>query len=91
MDHTSHWFQKRITPQTASDFRPISLLNCSIKLITKVLASRLQLVIKSIIHKNQYAFIKARKIQDCLAWSSEYLHLYHKSKIILKLDFEKNI
>ena len=37
---------------TASDFRPISLLNTSMKLITKLLANRLQSIIQSIIHKN---------------------------------------
>lgn len=50
------------SPITASDFRPISLLNCCVKMITKLLAERLQLLILKLIHKNQYGFIRHRTI-----------------------------
>lgn len=50
---------KSNSPETVSDYRPISLLNISLKLITKILADRLQLVILRLVHQNQYGFIRS--------------------------------
>jgi hypothetical protein len=50
----------------------------ALKVITKLLANRLQKVIIPLIHKNQYGFIKRRNIQDYLAWAYEYFDIFHK-------------
>jgi hypothetical protein len=61
-------------PENINEYRPINLLNCVLKLLTKLLANRLQKVVLKIVHKNQYGFLKGRTIQDCLAWAMEFLY-----------------
>lgn len=53
---------KKNNPKVVNDFRPISLLNSSPKIFSKLLAYRLQTVALQIVHENQYGFIKGRTI-----------------------------
>lgn len=46
------------------DFRPISLCNVTVKIITKVLANRLNGCLQEVISHNQCAFIKNKSIMD---------------------------
>jgi hypothetical protein len=83
---------KKDNPRTVNDFRLISLLNYSLKFLTKLLANRLQAVILNVVHANQYGFIHGRTIQDCLAWAFQFLHMCRESKreiVLLELDFKK--
>ena len=53
---------KTMNARYVNDYSPISLLNSSVKLLTKLLANRLQSSIIPLVHKNQYGFIKTRTI-----------------------------
>jgi hypothetical protein len=81
--------------EDASDmrnFRPISLLNCSFKIFSKLLTTRLECVCQRLIAKEQSAFIRGRYILESVVITHEPVHSIHKSKeprVILKLDYEK--
>ena len=74
-------------------FRPIILGNFIFKICTKILADRLGFLAPTIISKNQFGFVKGRRIQDCIALASEGFNiLKNKSKegnIAIKVDIRK--
>lgn len=48
---------KNLKPMMIKNFRPISLCNVSIKLVTKMIVNRLKLVLNGIVGRNQTSFI----------------------------------
>ena len=55
------------------DYRPITLLNAELKILARVLANRLQLVIRDLIGPEQNYAVKGRSIQDNLHLIREIL------------------
>ncbi|GJT66397.1 RNA-directed DNA polymerase, eukaryota [Tanacetum coccineum] len=75
-----------------TDFRPISLIGCVYKVITKILAKRLVTVISDLVSDSQSAFVANRQILDgpfilneLLAWCKRK----KKQAMIFKVDFAK--
>nr|XP_027124765.1 uncharacterized protein LOC113741433 [Coffea arabica] len=76
-----------------SDFRPISLCNFVNKIISKLLASRLESVLPKIISPQQSGFVKGRQISDNILLALEMCSALGKkvrgSNVALKLDMAK--
>lgn len=83
---------KTDNPDSASDFRPISLIGSIYKIIAKVLASRLQSVMLCILSESQFAFTRGRQIADYIMIANEVADAMMKREeggIMLKLDLAK--
>lgn len=80
------------TPQRLNDFRPISLVGCLYKILSKVLANRLRMVMSSVISETQTAFVKDIQILDGILIANEAVDEARKSKkelMMFKVDFQK--
>jgi Reverse transcriptase (RNA-dependent DNA polymerase) len=87
-----HLIPKKGDALTIKDYRPISLLNCSYKIITRVLTTRLEGVLGRLIQPTQTAFLKERFIMDGVVTAQEilyYSHMNNDIRVLIKLDFEK--
>lgn len=76
-----------------TDYRPISCCNVFYKIISKILASRLRLIIGDIVDPAQTAFIKDRSIVDNIHLAQELFRKYNRKsaspRCILKVDLLK--
>ena len=83
---------KDLVKDDLKNWRPISLMNVDYKLLTRVLAKRLQGVVSKIVHENQSGFIKGRQITKVLRELDDVIErdkFYKASNLLLAIDFEK--
>uniref|UniRef100_A0AAQ5ZBJ0 Reverse transcriptase domain-containing protein n=1 Tax=Amphiprion ocellaris TaxID=80972 RepID=A0AAQ5ZBJ0_AMPOC len=79
-------------PTLPSSYRPLSLINTDIKIISKALASRLEKIIPSIIHSDQTGFINGRHSTNNIRRLLNLISLtqrHNKEAIVMSLDAEK--
>ena len=73
-------------------YRPISLTNTDYKVISKVLAQRLQTVLKKIINNSQVGYVVGRSINDHIRLIDDILNFSNNENlpgIVVSLDYQK--
>ncbi|KAI3751226.1 hypothetical protein L2E82_22274 [Cichorium intybus] len=79
-------------PTSLSDFRPICLIGCVYKIISKILAIRLKKIIGTVISDVQSAYVEGRNILDGPLVINELYSWAKKTRrkiLLFKVDFEK--
>lgn len=71
-------------PSSIKEYRPIACCTVLYKLIAKVLASRIQSVIASVISNAQAGFIPGRKVADNIILAHELVKAYSRKHISLR-------
>jgi hypothetical protein len=78
--------------RTLKKYIPISWINCSFKIFSKVLNNRLEDICGRLLAPNQTAFVRGRYILESVVSSHEIIHEAVRSDqkgLFLKLDYEK--
>ncbi|XP_058742003.1 uncharacterized protein LOC131614437 [Vicia villosa] len=83
---------KSSNPLSLDEYRPICLVGCIYKAISKLLASRLKKVLGTTISKCQSAFVPGRQLLDGVMVANEVVDFAKREGIgclLFKVDFEK--
>lgn len=85
---------KVTSSESFSQFRPINLCSLSYKVVTKIVASRLQKVMEKLVSCNQCSFVLGRISSDNILVVQEVIHLMKGKKgkfsfMEIKVDLEK--
>lgn len=82
------------SPESLHQFRPISLCNVLVKIVSKILANRLKPLMPKLTGRYQASFVPGRSTIDSIVVVQEVVHSLKRKKgsrgaFILKLDLEK--
>lgn len=84
---------KKTDSMEMRDYRPIACCNVLYKVVSKILANRLKVLLPRVITENQSAFIKGRLLLENVLLASELVKDYHKEAVsprcVLKIDISK--
>jgi len=79
-------------PSHIKNWRPVTLLNCDNRILSKCLALRMKNVISSLVSYDQTGFMKGRSISDTIRRLLEIIEYYDRNEmpgLIFCADFEK--
>lgn len=79
-------------PQNLNEYKPISLIGCTYKIVAKILAKRLKKVLPAIIDERQTVFIGGRHLLHSMLIANEAVEeakRCQKPCMVFKVDYEK--
>lgn len=79
-------------PNLCSSYRPISLLNLDMKLLSKIIATRISNVLQDIVGPEQAGFMQGRETRDNVITALNLIHSLRKTNtegLLLSTDAEK--
>ena len=79
-------------PVLLNDYRPISLIGCMYKIVTKILANRLKKIMSNFIDERQSTFIEGRHMLHSVLITNEVIEEAKRNQelcMVFKVDYEK--